>query len=160
MHFAPWNKGQCLHGALLRTVPECCKCFQQSRIARVARAGKHTSSFSHDVAQGGFGSNMLHSAKLHRLNWPSGPDQTNSSKAGLNRAGTVFYVVIPTRVCRPTINSKINGTPKGVCLLIPKLHSILAVANLLAHNNLWLCYYICAIKFTTAKIECGFEMGK
>ena len=34
-----------------------------------------------------------------------------------------------------TIASKINGTPKGVCLPISKLHSILAVANLLAHNN-------------------------
>ena len=28
--------------------------------------------------------------------------------------------------------------PKGVYLPISKLHSILAVANLLAHNNLWL----------------------
>ena len=40
-----------------------------------------------------------------------------------------------------TINSKINGTPKDVYLSISQLHSILAVANLLAHNNLWLCYY-------------------
>ena len=31
--------------------------------------------------------------------------------------------------------SKINGTPKGAYLPISKLHSILAVANLLAHNN-------------------------
>ena len=31
--------------------------------------------------------------------------------------------------------SKINGTPNGVYLPISKLHSILAVANLLAHNN-------------------------
>ena len=31
--------------------------------------------------------------------------------------------------------SKLNGTPKGVYLPISKLHSILAVANLLAHNN-------------------------
>ena len=38
-----------------------------------------------------------------------------------------------------TINSKINGTTttKGVYLPISKLHPILAVANLLAHNNLW-----------------------
>ena len=34
-----------------------------------------------------------------------------------------------------TIASKINGTPKGVYLPISKLRSILAVANLLAHNN-------------------------
>ena len=39
------------------------------------------------------------------------------------------------------INSKINGTPKSVCLPTSKLHSILAVANLLAHKNLWFCYY-------------------
>ena len=36
-----------------------------------------------------------------------------------------------------TINSKINGTPKGVYLPISKIHSILAVANLLEHSNLW-----------------------
>ena len=40
-----------------------------------------------------------------------------------------------------TIASKINGTPKGVYLPISKLHSILAVANLLAHNNIsQICY--------------------
>ena len=33
--------------------------------------------------------------------------------------------------CIGTINSKINGIPKGVYLLVWKLHSILAVANLL-----------------------------
>ena len=33
-------------------------------------------------------------------------------------------------------------TPKNVYLLILKLHSILAVANLLADNNLLLCYYV------------------
>ena len=40
-----------------------------------------------------------------------------------------------------TINSKINGTPKGVYLPISKLHFILAVANLLAHNNITISYY-------------------
>ena len=40
------------------------------------------------------------------------------------------------------IYSKVNGTPKGVYLPVSKLHSILAVGNLLAHNNLWLCYYV------------------
>ena len=34
------------------------------------------------------------------------------------------------------INSKINGTLKGVYLLISKLHSILAVANLLAFTKI------------------------
>ena len=46
-------------------------------------------------------------------------------------------------------NSKINGTHKGVYLPIPKLHSILVVANLL-----------CASKFITTKIECSLEMGQ
>ena len=32
---------------------------------------------------------------------------------------------------------QINGTPKGVYLPISKIHSILAIANLLAHSNLW-----------------------
>ena len=31
--------------------------------------------------------------------------------------------------------------PKGFHLPISKLHSILAVANLIAHNDIWLCYY-------------------
>ena len=40
-----------------------------------------------------------------------------------------------------TITSKINVTPRGVYLPISKLHSILAVANLLAHNNIsQICY--------------------
>ena len=36
-----------------------------------------------------------------------------------------------------TIASKINVTSIGVCICLPisKLHSILAVKNLLAHNN-------------------------
>ena len=38
------------------------------------------------------------------------------------------------------MNSKINGTPKGVYSPISKVHSILAVAYLLAHNNI--SYYV------------------
>ena len=38
-------------------------------------------------------------------------------------------------VIKFTIASKINVTPKGAYLPISKLLSILAVANLLAHNN-------------------------
>ena len=34
-----------------------------------------------------------------------------------------------------TVNSKINGIPKGVYMPISKLHSILAVPNLFAHNK-------------------------
>ena len=42
---------------------------------------------------------------------------------------------------RGTIASKINVTPKGDYFPISKLHSILAVANLLAHNNIsQICY--------------------
>ena len=40
-----------------------------------------------------------------------------------------------------TIASKINVTPRGVYLPISKLHSIFAMANLLAHNNIsQICY--------------------
>ena len=35
-----------------------------------------------------------------------------------------------------TNNSKINGTPRSVYLPISKLHSIQALANLLAHYNI------------------------
>ena len=65
-----------------------------------------------------------------------------------------------SKVYQCTINSKINGTHKGVYFSNSKLHSILAVVNLFAHNNLWLCYVIMASKFPSAKIECSFEMGK
>ena len=41
-----------------------------------------------------------------------------------------------------TINGKINGTPNGVYLPISKLNSILAVPNLLAHNNIIISYYM------------------
>ena len=44
-----------------------------------------------------------------------------------------WYSCTPTVAC--TIASKINVTPKGAYLSISNLHSILAVANLLAHNN-------------------------
>ena len=35
-----------------------------------------------------------------------------------------------------------NDTPKGVYLPISKLHCILAVANLLAHNNIKISFYL------------------
>ena len=41
-----------------------------------------------------------------------------------------------------TIASKINVTPKCVYMAISKLNSILAVANLLAHNNISQIYYL------------------
>ena len=48
-----------------------------------------------------------------------------------------------TYVCHGTIASKINDTPKGVYLHISKLHSILVIVNLLAHNN----KFVTAVKF-------------
>ena len=44
---------------------------------------------------------------------------------------------------------------------LPKwcLHSIFAVANLLAHNNLAMVMFLWVNKFGRAKIECSFEMG-
>ena len=50
--------------------------------------------------------------------------------------------------------------PNGYYLPISKLHSILAVEKLLVHNNLWLVILLWASKFSTAKVECSFEMGK
>ena len=51
------------------------------------------------------------------------------------------------------MTSKINGTPKGVYLPISKLHSILAVPNLLAHNNVANHNLLCGSKFAIAKIK-------
>ena len=49
---------------------------------------------------------------------------------------------------------------KGVYLPISKLHSIFAVANLLAHADIANHKLLCASKFTAAKVECRFEMDK
>ena len=54
------------------------------------------------------------------------------------------------------IDSKINGTPKGVCLPISKLHSILAVTNLLAHNNISQICYCGQISLQSAAVNCSF----
>ena len=56
-----------------------------------------------------------------------------------------------------TINSKINGTPKGVYLPISKLDSILAVANLLAHNNKSQICYCGQISLQSAAVNCSFS---
>ena len=52
-----------------------------------------------------------------------------------NHNFALFLYFHPIFCSEGTIASKINGTPKGVYLPISKLHSILIVANLLAHNN-------------------------
>ena len=41
-----------------------------------------------------------------------------------------------------TIDSKINGTAKGFYVPISKLHSILAIKNLNAHNNITKSYFV------------------
>ena len=56
-----------------------------------------------------------------------------------------------------TIASKINVTPKGVYLPISKLHSILAVANLLAHNNKSQICYCGQISLQNAAVNCSFS---
>ena len=55
-----------------------------------------------------------------------------------------------------TITSKINVTPKGVYSPISKLHSILAVANLLAHNNISQICYCGQISLRSAAVNCSF----
>ena len=56
-----------------------------------------------------------------------------------------------------TIASKINVTPKGVHLPISKLHSILAIANLLAHNNKSQICYCGQISLQSAAVNCSFS---
>ena len=55
-----------------------------------------------------------------------------------------------------TVASKINVTPKGVCLPISKLHSIIAVANLLAHNKISQICYCSQISLQSAAVNCSF----
>ena len=56
-----------------------------------------------------------------------------------------------------TINNKINGTPEYVYLPISKLHSILALANLLAIITYG--YVIGQVNLLRLK-SCNFEIGK
>ena len=56
-----------------------------------------------------------------------------------------------------SIASKISVTPKGVNLPISKLHSILAVANLLAHNNKSQICYCGQISLQSAAVNCIFS---
>ena len=68
----------------------------------------------------------------------------------------VFYLFASRVVCYNTIASKINVTPKGDYLPISKLHSILAVANLLAHNNKSQICYCGQISLQSAAVNCSF----
>ena len=56
-----------------------------------------------------------------------------------------------------TVASKISVTPKGVHLLISKLHSILAVANLFAHTNKRQNCYCGQISLQSAAVNCSFS---
>ena len=56
-----------------------------------------------------------------------------------------------------TIASKINVTTKGVYLPISNPHSILAVANLLAHNNKSQICYCGQISLQGAAVNCRFS---
>ena len=56
-----------------------------------------------------------------------------------------------------TIASKINVTPKVFYFPISKLHSILAVANLLAHNNKSQICYCGQISLQSAAVNCSFS---
>ena len=65
---------------------------------------------------------------------------------------------VETVICREcTIASKIKVTPKGVYLPISKLHSILAIANLLAHNNKSQICYCGQISLQSAAVNCSFS---
>ena len=48
-------------------------------------------------------------------------------------------------------------TPKGVYLPISKLHSILAVANLLAHINISPICYCGQLSLQSAAVDCSFS---
>ena len=54
-------------------------------------------------------------------------------------------------MCECTIASKTIVTPKGVYLPVSMVHSILAAANLLAHNNK--IKFVTAVKFNYKVLE-------
>ena len=56
-----------------------------------------------------------------------------------------------------TIARKIYVTPEGLYLPISKLHSILAVANLLAHNNKSQICYCGQISMHSAAAKCSYS---
>ena len=70
---------------------------------------------------------------------------------------STFTASFESREYKGTINSKIYVTPKGVYLPISKLHSNLAVANLLAHNNKSQICYCGQISLQNAAVNCSFS---
>ena len=68
-----------------------------------------------------------------------------------------FFLSCSNAYMQCTIASKINVTPKGVYLPVSKLHSILVVANLLAHNNISQICYCGQISLQSAAVNCSFS---
>ena len=67
----------------------------------------------------------------------------------------IYSHIISIYTC--TIARKKMLPPKGICLPISKLHSILAVANLLAHNNISQICYCGQISLQSAAFNCSFS---
>ena len=65
----------------------------------------------------------------------------------------LFHQLLTMFEILTTIANKIIVTPKGVYFLISKLHSILAVAKLLAHNNISQIFYCGQISL----VNCSFS---
>ena len=99
--------------------------------------------------------NLVHKwLKRVRGNWWLFPVMVKKYAKNLYELITCIHGV--TRKLFPcTVNSKINVTPKGV--YIPKLHSILAVVNLLAHNNKSQICYCGQISLQSAAVNCSFS---
>ena len=69
--------------------------------------------------------------------------------------GVQLYKIDSLNAC--TMASKISVTPKSAYLPISKLHSILAVANLLAHNNKSQICYCGQISLQSAAVNCSLS---
>ena len=52
-----------------------------------------------------------------------------------------------------------NVTPKGIYFSISKLHSTLAIANLLTHNNIRQICYCDQMPLQSAAVNCGFSFN-
>ena len=69
-----------------------------------------------------------------------------------------MYYVILTNKLTCTINSKINGTPqRSLFAHFKAMHSILVIANLLAHNNISQICYCGQISLQCAAVNFSFS---
>ena len=117
----------------------------------LARQNQYPDWSSKNQSGGGWLCLFTSNASLHHCLWVCGPSTLLWSIRTTRRRRSMPVLVLQhavdiTNAFAPlgielcvyfirTIASKIIVTPKGVYLPISKLHSILAVANLLAHNN-------------------------